>query len=270
MPAPVLSKNPATLQAGDSNDPRSLARKFIAEVDQAIEPLDEYRATLCAKPVPTLHPLMERLKDNGYSDTETDQVAVGKYIRCSCCNAITHAACECPAPLVRAGLRFFSEHPELLKQINGMSANGGDVTNTPADVTKVTSETDQPLVAMTGAERMRRSRAKLAAKSNSSMVDALFPKGSPACDLDWEHDQEEGEPDSVLRARAAKWQMLEAERLAVEFALLRDGTTTNEIKASVHIAGARKIARHWEQVAEKLQHRHRPDLNLKAVVRRRA
>jgi len=59
---------------------------------------------------------------------------------------------------------------------------------------------------------------------------ALFPKGSPACDIDWEHDKDfDAEPDDLQRSRAADWQLHEALRLAREFALLRPGTEPTEI-----------------------------------------
>jgi hypothetical protein len=268
MPNPILA-NPKDSQASDDAELltkiRQAARQSIADLDQAIGPLDAFRAEIAAKPKPTLSPLIERLKAKGYSDAEADDAlahATGK-LRCSCCNAISAAACDCGTPYVRAGWRFFAEKPELLKQINGKGANRHDVTKSAPNVTKSTTSAGtlagrKPIgeVAMSPAERQRRKRAKRT--NGGSMIDQLFPKDSPACDFDWEHGQEEGESGAFQRARAAKWQLLEAERLAVEFALLRDGTTSAEIKPTVHIKAARKIARHWAKLADQLKARRRP------------
>jgi hypothetical protein len=268
MPNLIIT-NPKDSQSSDNADLltkiRQAARQSIADLDQAIGPLDAFRAEIAAKPKPTLSPLVETLKAQGYSDIEADGYgirATGK-LRCSCCNALTTAACDCGTFYVRAGWRFFADKPELLNEIKDKDTNGHDVTKTHADVT----ENGTPLrgrpptgKAMTDAERQRRRRAKLAAKRNNggSMIDELFPKDSPACDFDWEHGQEEGESGAFQRARAAKWQLLEAERLAVEFALLRDGATGAEIKLTVHVKAARKIARHWAKLADQLKARRRP------------
>lgn len=239
----------------------SETRRIIAETDRAVPALDKYRAELAAKPLATPSPLMERLKAKGYDDAEADDAladARGK-LRCMACDALAHATCECGTSYVRAGWRFFADRPELLKEIKAKGANGGNATAKPADATKVAPETVQELRPMTSTERSRRHRAK-SADANGTAIDKLFPKGSPACDFDFEHGSEEGDDDggAFMRARAVKWQMLEAERLAVECALLRDGTTSAEVK-KVHIATALKIARHWTKLAEQLRtQRRRP------------
>jgi hypothetical protein len=266
MPASIFAKKSKAPQATGSNDLLvKQVRQSIADLNQIIGPLDAVRAEIAAKPLPALSPLVERLKAKGYSDAQTDDalMAATNKLRCSQCNAITSTACDCGTAYVRAGWRFFADKPELLKQINKKGANEHAVTENAFAVTKNgIGLRGRPKSgnAMTSAERVRKHRAKVAAESNDSAIDKLFPKGSPACDLDWEHDQEEGEPDSALRARAAKWQLLEAERLAVEFALLRDGAQSSEIKATVHIEAARKIARHWAKLAKELQRRYRPHL----------
>lgn len=267
MPKTILTIKPETSQAGDDAELltklRQASRQSIADLDQAIGPLDAFRSEIARKPKPTLSPLVERLKAKGYSDAEVgDAVAhATDKLRCSQCNAITPAPCDCAVPYVRTGWRFFADRPELLKQLNGKGTNGHDVTDHHADVTKVPPETkDEELRPMTSAERVRKHRAKLAAErrnGNGGLIDELFPKDSPACDFDWEHGQDEGEADSFQRARAAKWQLLEAERLAVEFALLRDGTTRAEITKE-KIKSARKIASYWSNLAEQLVARRRP------------
>ena len=72
---------------------------------------------------------------------------------------------------------------------------------------------------------------------------ALFPKGSPACDMDWEKDPDfDGEPEHLMRARAMDWQLSELLRIAgSDCALLRPGTLSGEIKDK-HLAGLRKAA----------------------------
>jgi hypothetical protein len=46
--------------------------------------------------------------------------------------------------------------------------------------------------------------------------DALFPKGSPACDIDWEHDKDRpDELDSVTRRNAADWRSRKRSPLGV-------------------------------------------------------
>lgn len=75
------------------------------------------------------------------------------------------------------------------------------------------------------------------------LVDQLFPKGSPACGIDWEQDADfDGEPEHMLRARAMEWQLAELFRIGgKECALLRRGTLAGEIKDK-HLARLRKAA----------------------------
>ena len=76
----------------------------------------------------------------------------------------------------------------------------------------------------------------------------LIQTGSPACDMDWEHDKGfDGEPDSVTRARAVDWQLKEGERLAEECALLRRGTEPHEISNKI-LRGVRRVARSWAKL----------------------
>lgn len=88
----------------------------------------------------------------------------------------------------------------------------------------------------------------------------LFPKDSPACNIDWEHDTFEGEPELKQRAGAADWQLDEAERLAKEFALLRPGTEPHEITARRRrvLPRVRAVIRAWRQLLEKLRSTGRP------------
>ncbi len=73
-----------------------------------------------------------------------------------------------------------------------------------------------------------------------------------ACDIDWEnHKEKDEEPDHVMRARAADWQLHEAMRIAEEFALLRPGTRATEIKLK-HIAGVVRVSRLWAKLAKAL------------------
>lgn len=256
MPVPNLAANRQDFQA---RDPVASARQSIVELDQALGPLDEYRAELNAKPKPHhATALMEaiRAKHPEAYLTEEELELAGRAWRCTECSAV-HVAPHCcsGAPLIRAGVRFFAERPHLLKQLNGKSANGHDVTEPTADVTKVTDETDE-LRPMTSAERVRKHRAKRAAEQNGGgLIDELFPKGSPACDVDWEAHDPGGQAGQ--HRRAFKWQALEGERLAVECALLRDGAqiSKGDIKA------ARKVARHWLGLATALENQRRPNLN---------
>jgi hypothetical protein len=86
----------------------------------------------------------------------------------------------------------------------------------------------------------------------------LFPKGSPACDIDWEnHRENDSESDAVMRARAADFQLHEAERLALEFALRRRGTQPIEITAG-RLARARRVMRAWRELVRELRSRRAP------------
>jgi hypothetical protein len=268
MPNPILPNSKRTSHAGDAAKLLTIRQdnqRFIAELDPAIERLNAFRIEISAKPKPTLSPLVDGLKAKGWSEAEAaDALAhAADKLRCLQCDAITHAACDCGTAYSRAGWRFFAEHPELLKQINGKATNGHDVTKSPTDVTKVPPETKaESHEPMSSAERVRRHRAKLAAerRNGRGLIDELFPKGSPACDFDFEHGTQDGDDDggAFMRARAVKWQMLEAERLAVECALLRDGTTGAEVK-KLHISTALKVARHWVKLANQLRtQRRRP------------
>ena len=73
---------------------------------------------------------------------------------------------------------------------------------------------------------------------------------------DQEHDQDEGEPDSVFRRNAMNYQLDEAERLAKEFALLRPGTEPHEISKKT-LRGVRKVARAWAALLKELRARQR-------------
>jgi hypothetical protein len=85
-------------------------------------------------------------------------------------------------------------------------------------------------------------------RKQPNTVGGLFPKGSPACGIDWEHDPEfDAEPESDIRARAMEWQLSELFRIGgKECALLRRGTLNGEIKDR-HLTGLRKAA---ETIAE--------------------
>jgi hypothetical protein len=65
----------------------------------------------------------------------------------------------------------------------------------------------------------------------------------------------EGEPDSAFRARATDWQLMEAQRLAKEFALLKPGTQPKEISARRRrvLPRVRAVIRVWRELLEKLR-----------------
>jgi hypothetical protein len=60
----------------------------------------------------------------------------------------------------------------------------------------------------------------------------------------------------VTRANAIAWQLSEAERLAAEFALLRQGTERHEISNKT-LRGVRKVARAWATLWKELRSRQR-------------
>jgi hypothetical protein len=72
-------------------------------------------------------------------------------------------------------------------------------------------------------ERLR-AAARLLARIAAAGDGVAVRKPESACDIDWEHyKDDDSEPDHVMHARAADWQLHEAERMALEFALLRRG-----------------------------------------------
>jgi hypothetical protein len=278
MPSSDISKNGFGSQAAD--DIRALVHHSIVDLDQGHGPLEEYKAAITAKPFPAIHPLIQKLdaKIERYERGELsdqERIAMANSLADTAMDFLWHShrlaqlarrlagtdfsiGRDPPPKPDRAAWRFFAEHPELLKQINDKGTNGHDVTKNASDVT----ENGSPLRgrpptgrALTPAERVRKYRAnkQIAAQRNGGgLIDQLFPKDSPACDIDWEQD----DGGAFMRGRAAKWQLLEAERLAVEFALLRDGTTSAEVNKG-HISTALKIARHWVKLADKLRNQRR-------------
>ena len=73
-----------------------------------------------------------------------------------------------------------------------------------------------------------------------------------ACDIDWEdHREDDDEPDSVMRARAAEWQLHEGYRLGEEFAMFRPGTEQKEVKRK-YIEEANRISRLWKKRADQM------------------
>jgi hypothetical protein len=85
--------------------------------------------------------------------------------------------------------------------------------------------------------------------------DALFPKSSPACDIDWEAEAVKPDAGAFQRRVAADWQLREAERLAKDFALLEPGTAAAEITARRHrvLPRVRAVIRAWRQLLAKLR-----------------
>lgn len=265
MPTSILTANGKDFQA-DQREPVARSRQSIADLAKATEQINRDRAELAAKPMPRGSALMElfRVKHPETVLTEDEQKKAGRALRCTGCDAVVMPSCGCTnAPFVRAGPQFFANQPELLKQLKPVKPNGHDVTEAAADVTKVADATNvtpegDEFRPMTAAERMRRMRSKRAAEQTGGggLIDELFPKDSPACDIDWEA-QEPG-ADAKQHARAARWQLLEAERLAVEFAMLREGVRPGDIKKDRHVKAVRKVARHWTELAEKLERMRRP------------
>ena len=143
-------------------------RRSVTDCDAAAKPLEEQCVVLARRPPPRLHALIEKLqaKQNGEADIDEKDIrralaqgqslanATGK-LRCSRCNAITDAACDCGVLYVRAGLRFFAN---LSNEINTIKSSAGSRNL----VTKRAPGGRPPIGerAMTVAERQRRSRAK--------------------------------------------------------------------------------------------------------------
>jgi hypothetical protein len=97
------------------------------------------------------------------------------------------------------------------------------------------------------------------AKTRSERTDRTPLGGQPtfggtgsACDINWEnHREDDSETDAVMRARAVEWQLHEAERLALEFALCRPGTQPHEIRPKF-IKNIFKISRVWKKLGQQL------------------
>jgi hypothetical protein len=259
MPVQSFSTNDKAFQA----DARARARQSITDLDQARGPLDEYRAKLQAKPKPQCATaLMEafRAKHPEAHLTDEELELAGRAWRCTECDEVHLMPRCCGAPLIRAGVRFFADRPHLLKQFKEVKPNGHDATKNTPDATEngIAVRGRPPTgTALTSTERSRKHRAKrtAAAQNGGGLIDELFPKDSPACDIDWE--AHEPGADAEQHRRAFKWQKLEAERLAVECALLRDGITSRHIHKS-DIQNTRKIARYWANLAKKLEQLRRP------------
>jgi hypothetical protein len=89
-------------------------------------------------------------------------------------------------------------------------------------------------------------------RTKPEWMDELFPKDSPACDIDWENYKEDDEPDSVLYANAAEYQLYEARRMALEFGLLRRGAQPQQITETV-LQGVDQVIQAWRELRTKLQ-----------------
>jgi hypothetical protein len=114
----------------------------------------------------------------------------------------------------------------------------------------------QPFIPKRADARTCSNKCRQALLRRRRRFDALFPKGSPACDIDWEHDKDfDAEPDDLQRRRAADWQLFEALRLAREFALLRPGTEPVEISKRRRriMPRVREVIREWKQLLAKLR-----------------
>jgi hypothetical protein len=85
------------------------------------------------------------------------------------------------------------------------------------------------------AEKNRKYRAEQPSRDGRPIIDSKRKNSkASACDIDWEHYQEDGEADAQARARAVEWQLHEVIRiLGDEFALRRRGAKSSEWKAKV-------------------------------------
>jgi hypothetical protein len=94
-----------------------------------------------------------------------------------------------------------------------------------------------------------------AAGDGDPVVDGKADKGKKlesACDIDWEHyKDDDSEPDSVMHERAADWQLHEAQRLALEFALLRPGVQPQQITKTV-LQRIDQVIQAWRELRIKL------------------
>jgi hypothetical protein len=100
--------------------------------------------------------------------------------------------------------------------------------------------------------KTRSERADRTPRGGQPTIETKGGNGS-ACDINWEnHREDDSESDAIVRARAVDWQLYEAERLALEFALCRPGTQVHEIKPKF-IKKISKVIRAWKKLEKQLK-----------------
>jgi hypothetical protein len=254
------------------------SRTIITTVDDVMPALEEFTVRVRASPMQReIHPLAQRLKEK--------QEAVGVSLQDLIRNALGYeqdgrhvpahmaliSACriyEVSAPVTVVEPKMpepktqppAPEPTALERAIAAIKASPEKSVREIADEIGVSRQTvmrarqqrenvagDVTVNVTVGRDGRSYRRAKAAQPEGSSALDALFPPGSPACDEDFEaHDPDGG---SFQHRRAFQWQVLEAERLAVESALLREGAKVNK----GDLKKARSVARHWAELAKKLE-----------------
>lgn len=164
---------------------------------------------------------------------------------------------EVHAELGRRLKELKAQKPSPIKWVDYLRDKGVKLSRRRADEYIEIFEGKATVLEMREKKRdsMRKSRAKSPAPRGAKRTVDSARKSRPAsaCDIDWEQHQEDDEPDSVMRARAAEWQLIEVERIIErDFALLRPGTMPAEIKQK-HWVRIRKIGKQALALADKLQ-----------------
>jgi hypothetical protein len=158
-------------------------------------------------------------------------------LACSACGAEANASCNCGKPYLprERAAKAVAEHPEKSDR-----AIAEEIGVSHPTVAKARRE------AATGNDLpVEKSRIGKDGKTRK-----LPNRIESACDIDWEwHREDDSESDAVMHARAAEWQLHEAERMALEFALLRAGARpTKTVLQRID-----QVIKAWRELRIKLQ-----------------